>query len=566
PAYLSALREAYLAAAKSADAQGKADEAEEYRENLAILERKPAASTAPKPAEAPAVAVEPRPLPSTPPTDRVSLGSAKLDRDVVRAVEGAAEPPPQAKVEPLPSPTEVPPIARPLAAPESPTAPGTIRPAADRPVEVSPFQDAPDETKPTIPMPAPAARRPPAAPEPTVGAADAAFVAQRYDEAGKIYAALDRAKKLPADRRDHWAYCRAVVIARRINARPASKQEWAAIDAEINQIRALSPKNWFGEYLRNRAAERNVGARAGRTLRSNKVVVRGSSPEEELLLPVEPTPSPAPAEPSPNGAPAGTPFAWSKSPVDSENFRVVFPEGRRALAEQVARGAEAARTSSLKRWGDPSAGRPWSPRCEILLFPTGVEFNQATGQPADSPGFSTMGMNGGQIVFRRVNLRVDHPNLVKAILPHEVTHVVLADLFPHKQIPRWADEGMAVLSEPVSEQKVRAADLDEPLQSGRLFKIGDLMGMDYPDARFWSLYYAQSVSLTRFLVEKESPEQFVRFVKEAQRTDFESAVRQVYRIESLSDLQDEWMNYARNQAAREIAASTPSSPPSTARR
>ena len=40
------------------------------------------------------------------------------------------------------------------------------------------------------------------------------------------------------------------------------------------------------------------------------------------------------------------------------------------------------------------------------------------------------------------------------------------------------------------------------------------MAMDYPAAKDWSLYYAQSVSLTRFLVEQGAPEQFVQFVRE----------------------------------------------------
>ncbi len=40
------------------------------------------------------------------------------------------------------------------------------------------------------------------------------------------------------------------------------------------------------------------------------------------------------------------------------------------------------------------------------------------------------------------------------------------------------------------------------------------MAMDYPDAKDWSLYYAQSVSLTRFLVEQGPPEQFIQFVHE----------------------------------------------------
>ena len=37
--------------------------------------------------------------------------------------------------------------------------------------------------------------------------------------------------------------------------------------------------------------------------------------------------------------------------------------------------------------------------------------------------------------------------------------------------------------------------------------------MDYPDGRYWGLYYAQSVSLTRFLVEQGTPAQFIQFVQ-----------------------------------------------------
>ena len=74
-----------------------------------------------------------------------------------------------------------------------------------------------------------------------------------------------------------------------------------------------------------------------------------------------------------------------------------------------------------------------------------------TGQPEDSPGFSTMGMQAGRIVARRVNLRADHPNLLQAILPHEITHAILADHF-RGPIPRWADEGAALQAEDQEEQ------------------------------------------------------------------------------------------------------------------
>jgi hypothetical protein len=178
-----------------------------------------------------------------------------------------------------------------------------------------------------------------------------------------------------------------------------------------------------------------------------------------------------------------------------------------------------------------------------------------TNQPEQSPGFSTMGMNGGRIIARRINLRADHPNLLKAVLPHEITHVVLADLFPHQQIPRWADEGMAVLSEPASEQQSRAADLDDPLASGQLFKVERLMTMDYPDGKFWGLYYAQSVSLTRYLVEQGSPTKFIEFVQRSQNNGVESELKRIYNIDGFTDLHNRWTTYARAKSSETTASS-----------
>ena len=207
--------------------------------------------------------------------------------------------------------------------------------------------------------------------------------------------------------------------------------------------------------------------------------------------------------------------------------------------------AEAVRRDQFKRWSGKLPSGPWQPRCEIYLYPSAQQYAQLTGQPADSPGFSTMGMNEGQIISRRVNLRTDHDGLLGAVLPHEVTHVILADFFPDQQIPRWADEGMAVLTEPVAEQKRRATDLVEPLARNLLFPIETLMKMDYPDNRYWSLYYAQSVSLTKYLVDQGTPDQLVDFLQGAQTKGFEAELKRVYKIDGFKDLEARWYGYAR---------------------
>lgn len=84
------------------------------------------------------------------------------------------------------------------------------------------------------------------------------------------------------------------------------------------------------------------------------------------------------------------------------------------------------------------------------------------------------------------------------------------------------------------------------------------MSMDYPDERYWSLYYAQSVSLTRFLVESGTPAQMIQFLQDSQRDGYETALRRSYKIDGYADLQRRWVAYARSKVdTRGIASNKP---------
>jgi hypothetical protein len=83
-------------------------------------------------------------------------------------------------------------------------------------------------------------------------------------------------------------------------------------------------------------------------------------------------------------------------------------------------------------------------------------------------------------------------------LPHEVTHTVLASIFG-KPVPRWADEGMSLLSEPDDEQVGNDVRLREVLNAGRGMRLKILLpATEYP--KDVATFYAQSHSLTKFLV------------------------------------------------------------------
>ncbi len=145
--------------------------------------------------------------------------------------------------------------------------------------------------------------------------------------------------------------------------------------------------------------------------------------------------------------------------------------------------------------------------------------------------------------------------MLTSTLPHEVTHIVLSDLFVVRQIPRWADEGIAVLAEPLAEQRNREAELRKPLDTGRVFPVSQLMAMEYPEQKDWRLFYAQSVSLTRYLVDQGPPERFIQFVRDSQRIGTAAALRDIYQIDGPSDLHNRWLAHARKQVAVDTASS-----------
>jgi len=668
PAIVDLLRKSYAAMARQAQAEGRERDAAHYRDNLAILDQGhpgtiPSRSTEQSRKERPnpraglepqaganndpgaRAKVPPRPLPA-----KASKVGAEPDPAPALFPEPARLPEPPTMPAPL-SPRQGPPRQ---ASPSSP--PSSLTPVTGSPTAGNhqPGRDAGDTD---LAVATPMAAQPPPSPfatgtkagpartadpmqpltGPTPEEADRLFSVKQYTEAGRCYAALARANRLPANRTNHWAYCRMVDVARRMNARPRASREWDEIEAEIQSIQRLAPNLWYGEYLRNKLAEVRQGRRRLRA-QSDNLVVRGSAPDESqsqsqsqprgfpklfgkssagTASGPQTTPaliSPAPASSTESGdrplnlpgaefqpqtpsaqngglntgtEPGGSLVAnRSQAPLDPEvaraaaestaptgvawqvhetaNFRIFHCDAR--LAEAAGEAAESARVDQAKRWGSPALQRPWTPRCEIHLYPTGRAFAQATGQPENSPGFSTTFTNGNRVTARRASLRADHPQLLTAVLPHEVTHVVLADLFTVQQIPRWADEGIAVLAEPNAEQNLRAAELQEPLETGQVFAISKLMSMDYPEAKDWSLYYAQSVSLTRFLVEHGTPEKFLQFVRDLPRTGIEAGLRDGYRINGFAELQARWQEYARQQLTtlKEARRSSSAQPSTTA--
>jgi len=248
------------------------------------------------------------------------------------------------------------------------------------------------------------------------------------------------------------------------------------------------------------------------------------------------------------GAPAAIAVRHADAATDgwlfaaTENFGLWHQEAR-AQAEEVLRTAERARARVLRRWFGKDVG-PWQPKCELNLYPSGAAFQQATGLPDRTPGFAQTRYEGERVVSRRIDLRGDWAELLTAVLPHEVTHIVLADQFGSRPLPSWANEGIAVLTEPADNIARHLRNLRRQRDEGLLLGVKDLMDRSgYPDRYGMGAFYAQSVSLVRFLEQEKGPEALTAFLRCAQRAGMAPALRRHYGM-TFEELEQRWQQHA----------------------
>ncbi len=238
---------------------------------------------------------------------------------------------------------------------------------------------------------------------------------------------------------------------------------------------------------------------------------------------------------------------WARA--ETANFRIYHNQPR-SLVEKIARIAERVRQREADKWfgGFPEN---WNPRCEIILHATSSHYRTASGVPPGTPGHSTVNIDAGRVVSRRVEVHCDDPSLmVLTVLPHEVTHVVLGGQFGKKRVPRWADEGMAILSEPRVQLDDHLSMLDQCHRERKLYHVRDLMRLvDYPEPRYVTAFYAQSVSLVDFLVREKDARVFTAFLREAVAGDYERSLRRHYGYRSFDELHQKWKQKALAGAA-----------------
>ena len=128
------------------------------------------------------------------------------------------------------------------------------------------------------------------------------------------------------------------------------------------------------------------------------------------------------------------------------NFVVEAPNAQ--VAQQVGQYAEHYRREKALQWLGMEM-RPWVQPCPLCVS---VTMN-------GSGGATSFAFDQGAILSMEMHIEGSADRLLASVLPHEITHTVFAYYY-RTPMPRWADEGGAVLSEDELERG-RHDQLDE---------------------------------------------------------------------------------------------------------
>jgi hypothetical protein len=229
----------------------------------------------------------------------------------------------------------------------------------------------------------------------------------------------------------------------------------------------------------------------------------------------------------------------------TENFVVEAPgEG---VAKQIGDAAERHRKEQATLWLGREMPR-WPEPCPLRVSIT-------TASPS---GATTFAFDRGSVIQQSMHLEGSLDRVLNSLVPHEVTHTVFASHF-RQPVPRWADEGGAIVAEEKGEQKRHEQLVREMVKDGRALALGRLFTLkEYP--RDVLVLYAQGHSVTQFLVEAGDRRKFLAFVADGMKDGWDKAAKGHYRYKDVGEPEKAWLAWLRKKPAE--AEPPPAPPPS----
>jgi hypothetical protein len=227
----------------------------------------------------------------------------------------------------------------------------------------------------------------------------------------------------------------------------------------------------------------------------------------------------------------------------TQNFVVTAPTPQ--FSQEVALAAESYRKSLAIEW----LGRElpaWQDPCPIMV---------SVGPQLGAGGATSFMFEKGHPFGWSMNIQGSQERLLDSVLPHEVTHTIMATHFG-RPLPRWADEGACTTVEHVSEKAKQHNLLLNFLTSGRGIAFNQMFAMtEYPPDVL--PLYAQGYSLARFLIAQRGKPAFVNYVGDGmQSNNWGRATLDHYGYKDLSELQITWLDWVRRGSPSIAAPNT----------
>ncbi len=231
-------------------------------------------------------------------------------------------------------------------------------------------------------------------------------------------------------------------------------------------------------------------------------------------------------------------FARADERVTTENFEVSAPT--RQLAEEFARRAEEFRKEKAEVWLGKEMPR-WAKRCPLVVVVN----------PTKTGGATTFSFSRNGVAKQEMEIFGKVDQMLESVLPHEVTHTVLAHHFG-RPVPRWADEGGSVLSENDAERLEHDIKCREFLNANRGIPLRSLFPMEkYPKDTI--VLYAQGFSVSNYLInlgggDLKGRQKFLDFLETGMakgNDNWNAAVKQHYGYANVDDLQEQWIDSLR---------------------
>jgi hypothetical protein len=226
--------------------------------------------------------------------------------------------------------------------------------------------------------------------------------------------------------------------------------------------------------------------------------------------------------------------------AETEDFDVYSYDSSWPAAE-VGKLAEDRRTAIYQHWRGKDVLNPWTPKCVLVLHSSRQSYLTEVGRGGERTlGSSLLDVQKGVCRSRRIDLLTDASNKITA-LSHELTHIVISDIFRGQRLPQWLDEGIAILADAHEKQLRHAEDWSQAKARGTAFSVGGLVGLEtYPPPSQFPAFYGGSASLTALLARRGDSTRLLKFVEASIEVGYDKALRDVYQIEGLAELEQIW--------------------------